>query len=162
MAWYPETLERYADFHLVSALDQPTLRLEHVVGREVSAFPRLGAATAKSTASDIAAFYQHAVALHAERVDREHESLAAVIERADEQLHYVVGKDPVPVGERGVHFPREARGANAEIDRGGRVPDSYFGRVDRRLAIDRLEVRETGEAAAPCQTSSSRTPSITT
>ena len=72
---------------------------------------------------------QHAVRLHAQRVHREVERLAAVVERGQEDADLVLGVEAVAVGERRPHRARRRVRAHAEVDRGGGVEDEHLGRL---------------------------------
>ena len=98
-----------------------------------------------------AAFALRPVGLNAERVDDEHERAIALGERVEVDLDVVVGADVIAVGERRADRRVRLEGANAEVDRVGRIPDEDFGGVGRRLMVDGLIDREAGEQrrAAP-------------
>src|SRR5690242_2885471 len=62
----------------------------------------------------------------------------------EEDLHVVVTRDLVPVGEGRADARRILIGADAEVDRGRRVPHEHGGRIVGRTVV----VREVlGEAA---------------
>jgi hypothetical protein len=60
-------------------------------------------------------------------------------------LDIVVGADAIAVGERRRDDAVRLIGANAEIDRGGRVPDADVGRVGRGTLIEWLVERKPRE-----------------
>ena len=84
--------------------------------------------------------------MHAERVDREQERAAAVVEGVQEDLDLVVGVDVVAVGERRAHdVPMGLVRANPEVDRVRTVKREHLRAVLRRPAIDGAVLREAGE-----------------
>ncbi len=54
----------------------------------------------------------------------------------------IVGLDAIAIGERGAHRAGRREGANAEVHRRRRIPDEHVGRIVRRRAVHRLELRE--------------------
>ena len=60
-------------------------------------------------------------------------------------LDVVVSADSIAIGERSGDRAVLFEGANAEVDRGRRVPDSYLGRVRCRSLIYGLVEREARE-----------------
>ena len=139
-----EALERNPDFDLVAVVGEPALRIEHEVGTEVG---NLAAddGVVEAVAARRAGFDQRPVGLDAERIHREHRRLAAVVERAEQDLDEVVRADLVAVGERGVHLAVRLVGPDAEVDGGRGIPDQDLGRVHRRHAVHGRELGEAGE-----------------
>ncbi len=148
-----QALERDANFHVVATRYQPPLGGEDEVGTQVRALPRPHTSAAETAAAGDPALHQHAIPLHAQRIDGEHERLAAIVERAQEDLYIVVGEDPVTVGQIGVYLSMRLTRANPEVNGARRVPHPHLGRVDGGHAIDRLEVGEPSKdrRAAPCR-----------
>ncbi len=60
-------------------------------------------------------------------------------------LHVVVGRDLVAIGERRVHGAVRLERANADVQRGRRIPDQHLRRIGRGDAVERRELREAGE-----------------
>ena len=84
--------------------------------------------------------------MHAERVDREQERAAAVVEGVQEELDLIVGVDLVAVGQRRAHdVPMGLVRANPEVDRVRTVKREHLRAVLRRPAIDGAVLREAGE-----------------
>jgi hypothetical protein len=111
-----QTLERNRELDLVAGLRQSPLRLPHVVGRQVRVLARPHGSTENSAARCTSPrLDQHAIALNAQRIHGEHERLPAVAVRAEEQLHVVVLRDAVAVGQRGAYGAGRREGANAHM-----------------------------------------------
>jgi len=71
------------------------------------------------------------------------------VEGVEVDLDIVVGADAVAVGQRVRDGAVRLEGANAEVDRGGRVPDEDVGGVGRGALVGRLVLREAGEERRP-------------
>ena len=135
-----QALERNAHFDFVAALGDAALRLEDEVGAEIG---RLAAAGRPRRAAR--AFGERAIELDAERVDAEHQRLAAVVVGAQKDDDVIVGLDAIAIGERRAHGAGRRRGANAEVHRGRRIPHEHVGRVVGGRAVDRRVARKPGE-----------------
>jgi len=71
--------------------------------------------------------------------------LPPVVESAEQDLHVVVGADPVAVGQGGVDRAVRLERPDAEMDRGGGIPDQDFGRIGGGNPVRRRELGESGE-----------------
>jgi hypothetical protein len=100
---------------------------------------------ATECAARLRALDDDAVALNAQRVHREDCRLTSVAERRQEDPDVVVGIDLVAIGERGLDGAGLRERANAEVDRGCRVPDEHLGRVERRPTVHGRVLREAGK-----------------
>jgi hypothetical protein len=139
-----QALERDAHLHDVAVGGDLPPGLEDEVGAQV----RRVAGERRSAEAGRAALVglgERPIGLDAERIHGEDRGLAVVVEGAEEDLHVVVGADPVAVGEGGARRAMGLEGADAEVDRGGRVPDEDLGGVLARHAVLRRELREAGE-----------------
>src|SRR5205823_12673562 len=91
-------------------------------------------------------FTAHAILLHAERVDREQERAAPIVEGVQEDLDLVVGVDVVAVGERRADdATMRLVCANPEVNRVRSVECEHVRAVLRRPAIDGAVLRKTGQ-----------------
>jgi len=91
-------------------------------------------------------FASHAVFLRSQRVDREQQRAAPVVEGVEQDLNLVVGVDVVAVGERRAHdVAVRLERPNAEVHRVGSIEDEDLGRVRRGPAIDGTVLREARE-----------------
>ncbi len=115
------------DLDLVPPLDHPPRRLEQVVRAQIDAGARLlGREHARARALLLAL---RPVRLHPERVHREHERAAAVVEGIQEDLDVVVPEDPVAIGQRRVDGAVGLAGPDSEVQPVGCVPNEDFGLV---------------------------------
>ena len=137
-----QALERDADFDLVSVIGDAALRLVDEVSGQVH---RVADRAPQTGHAGLGALVQHAVGLNAEGVHAEHDRLAVVVERVEQDLHVVVGGDLVPVGEGGMYGTGRLEGTHAEVDRAARVPHQHFRRVFRGTTVNRCVLREPGE-----------------
>ena len=141
-----QALERNPHLDLVAGFGQPPHGVEHEVGAQVRRLAPGGQSAEAAAGAAAETFHQRAVGLHAERVGREHERLPPVVERAEVDLHVVVGVDAVAIGQGGPDGARSRARADAEENRGGRVPDEHRGLVLRGPAVGRRVLGEAGEA----------------
>ena len=138
-------LERDADLHLVAVVGDPALRFVDEIRAEIHGVPH-GAEVARQPGdATLHALAQRAVRLHAERVRPEHQRLAMVVEGVDQDLHVVVGRDLVAVGERRVHRAVRLERPHAEVDGRRRVPHQHLRRVLGRTSVRRGVLREAGQ-----------------
>ena len=87
-----------------------------------------------------------AVLLHAEGVHAEEEGAAPVVVGVEKDLDLVVAADVVAVGAGGAdHVAVGLVRADAEVDRGGAVPDEHLGPLLGGPRVHRLVLREAGE-----------------
>src|SRR5204862_7942565 len=96
----PQALERNADLDLVSPRRHVPARLINEIGAQVRLLPSHYRTADETAGAGVGALDDRPVALHAERVDREHQRLAAVMEGAEQDLHVVVAEDAVAVRQR--------------------------------------------------------------
>ena len=139
-AWITQALERDPDLDHVAGAADDALRIELVVGVAVALVePHEVAGAAGALGLD-------AVLLDAERVDREEERAAAVVERVEEDRDRVIPVEVVAVGDRGPdRLGLAVGGDDAEVDRLRRVPDQHFGLFLGRPAVHRLLLPEPAE-----------------
>lgn len=137
-----QTLERDGELHLIAELGELSLRFPHVVGSKIGALARLRWRARESTAQHRARFREHAITLNAEGVHGEYERLATVAIRAEKQLHVVVSRNPVAIGEYGADaaWCRERPNAHMQFGRG--IPYQHLGTVLRCHSIGREKLRE--------------------
>jgi hypothetical protein len=142
-----QALERDPNFHFIPVIGRASFRSEHVIGTQIGrlAFcllrhlvdpgdPRLGRPLG-----------HRAVALDAEGIHAEHDRLATVVERADENLDVVVRLDLVAVRQSGVDGAGRSVRPDAEVNRGRRIPDQHLCSIVRRAAVDGGILGESGE-----------------
>ena len=134
-----QALERDAHLDVVAALGDTALRLEDEV---LTVIRRLAAAGRRGAAR---AFREGAVELDAERVHAKHQRLARVVIGTEEDDHVIVGLDAIAIGQRRANGAGRRRGANAEMNRGRRIPHEHVGGVIGRRAIDRRIARKPRE-----------------
>ena len=91
------------------------------------------------------AFDDDAIALHAKRIHGEHGCLTPLADGREEDPDVVVAVALVPIAERRADRPGLGEGANAEVDRLGRVPDEDLGGVGCWPTVDWRVEREAGE-----------------
>ena len=148
-----ETLERDPHLDFVTPRRQAAVRLEDVIRTQVRLLAPDDRAADEAARRDVGPLDQRAVTLHAQRVDREHQRLLAVVECAEQNLHIVVAKDLIAVGERRGGTAMQLVGANPEVDGVARVPDQDLRRVDGRNTVVRRVLREAGQerGVRPCR-----------
>jgi hypothetical protein len=119
-----------ADLDLESSFEQVAARLPNEVGAQI-VLPwhdvRPG--------DEPAVLALRTVGLNAERVDDEHQRAVSFVEGVEMDLDVIVSADAVAIGESRRDGAVWFEGANAEIDRGRRVPNSDLGRVRCRSLI---------------------------
>jgi len=132
-------------FDFVSPVGHASSGLVDEVGAQVRLLAADDRAADEPAGGDVGTLDQRAVALHAERIHREHEHLFRVVKCAQQDLDVVVAEDLVPVGKgHGRTAVRLVR-ADAEVDRVGRVPDQHLGGIGGGHAVVRGVLRETGQ-----------------
>ena len=141
------TLEGNPDLHLVAICGDAPFRREDEVLAEIRRYTRGGAGGPPLRC--LADFVDRAVHLDAEGVYPEEQRLSLVVKGTEQDLDVVIGIDLVAVRERGMHRAVFLECANAEVDRGRRVPDQHLCGVRRGHPIGRRELRETGEQGCP-------------
>jgi hypothetical protein len=137
-----ETLERDAHLDFVTPRRDAPARLEDVVRTQVGLLTAHDRTADEAACRDVGPLDQRAVALHAERVHREHQRLLAVVERAEQDLHVVVAEDLIAVGQCRRGLAMQLEGADAEVDRIRGVPHQHLRRVHRRHAVVRGVLRK--------------------
>ena len=130
-------LEGDAQLDHEAVVEGASLRLPDVVLRQVHRLQRAAGNTRSGRH-----FGAHAVGLHAEGINREHEGAAAIEERVEMQRDPVVAGNAVALGERGAHGPRRRKGADAHIQGLRCVPHPHLDGVLRRAPVYRAVRRE--------------------
>ena len=113
-----DALEGNANFDLIARVRDLPLRLIYEIRGEVDGIPGPGLRLA-----------QRPIRLHAQGIDAEGKRLAVIVEGVEQDLDPIVVPDAVPVRERGVDGAVALEGADAEVDRVGRVPHEDLGRI---------------------------------
>ena len=111
-----QALEGDADLHVEAVGCESAARLVDEVRAEVGRFAA-GGESAKPSGLQGGPLDERAIGLNAERIDSEHERLAAIVERAQVELDLVVGVEPVSIGEGGLHAARRSLRLHAEVER---------------------------------------------
>ena len=130
---------------LQSPLGQPASGLIDEVRAQIGLLAPDDRAADEAAGGDVGALDQRAVALHAERIHREHPCLFRVVKCAEQNLDVVVTEDLVPIGERHGRTAVRFEGANPEVDRVGRVPHQHLGGVRSWHAVVGGVLREAGQ-----------------
>ena len=140
-----QALERDRDLDFVAELGQATFRLPDVIGREICRLTCLRGTTIEPAARLRACLRQYTVALDAEWIHGEDERLTTIVVRAQKELHIIIRRDLVTIGERRPHSAGWGIRANADVKCRGRIKDQHLGAVLRRHAVGREELREAGQ-----------------
>ncbi len=131
-----EALERNANLDLVAGLGDPALGVEYEVRAQVGALA-LDHRVVEPVAGGGPRLHQCSVRLHSERIYCKDIGLPRVVEGAEQDLDVVVGRNPVAIGESGVHRAVRLERPDSEMDGGGRIPDQHFGGIRSRNAVRR-------------------------
>ena len=141
-----QALEGDAHLDLEAPWREVAARLVHEVGVEVDRRVEAPAGAGSARRPGVHAVAPHAVLLHAERVDGEQQCAAVVEIGVEQDVDAVVAVDVVAVGEGGAHHRAVGlEGADAEVDRVGRVPDEHLGGIRGGTRVRRAVLGEAGQ-----------------
>jgi hypothetical protein len=139
-----EALEWNADLDLVPVVCQPPLRAEHEILAQIRR-DAAGESRRPRARETLPLLNDRTIHLYAKGIHTEHIRLTVVVERAEEDLHVVVGRDLVAISECRVDRAMRLERADAEVDRRGRIPHEHVGGIGRWNPIVGRELREPRE-----------------
>ena len=145
-----QALEGDADLDLEAPRRHPAAGLEDEVGVQIDGRVEAAAGAGPARRPRVHAVAQHPVLLHAERIHGEEQGATMVVEGVEQDVDAVVAVDVVAVGEGCAHHLAVGLvGADAEIDRVGRVPDEHLGGIRGGARVGGAVLGEAGEHGGP-------------
>ena len=143
-----DALEGNPYLDLIAVIGDPTLGLIHIVRAQIRRLP-LDHRVVEAVSTGGPGLHQRSIRLHPEWIHRKNGGLAPIVEGAEQDLDLIVGRDPVPISQRGVDRAVRLEGPDAEMNGGGGVPDEDLGRIGCGHAIGGRELGESGQHCGP-------------